>query len=248
MVSEAFLRVERLAKRFALREIFSDVSFELYPGDAVALVGPNGSGKTTLLRILASLLRPTEGAFFWSSALGHGGGAPAVSRSASEEAVRRSVGFVGHEALLYGDLSVEQNLSLFAELYRVADRSKSVRDAVECWGLGPFRRLAVNVLSRGLRQRTALARATLHAPRVLLLDEPFAGLDAAYAERLESFLKEASRDGRALLFTSHEAQRVGRLASRMLHLEGRRCEERKLLTQAAPQSGRMASLPEGAPS
>lgn len=236
MVSEPFLRVERLAKRFALREIFSDVSFELRPGDAAALVGPNGSGKTTLLRILASLLRPTKGAFFWSSALGHGGGGgSAVSRSASEEAVRRSVGFVGHDALLYGDLSVERNLSLFAELYRVADRPKSVRDAVERWGLGPFRRLAVNVLSRGLRQRTALARATLHAPRVLLLDEPFAGLDAAYAERLESFLKEASRDGRALLFTSHEAQRVGRLASRMLHLEGRRCEERRLLTADGPE-------------
>ena len=154
------------------------------PGEAVVVAGPNGAGKTTLLRLLAGLMRPEAGEVRVLGRPVRGDG----------EAARRAIGFVSHQSLLYDDLTLAQNLTFTARLYGLPEPGRRRAGGPRApRGSPPARTTRPRRLSRGLTQRAAIARALLHQPRVLLLDEPFTALDAAAAERLRAELAGAAR-------------------------------------------------------
>jgi heme exporter protein A len=188
------LHADRLSRAFGGRRAVSDVSLELHASECLALFGPNGAGKTTLLRLLAGLLKPTAGTARINGELLRG-----------DAAARGLVGFISHQSMLYGALTVRENIELAARLYAVAD----VRDATE-QVLREMRVLEradapVRALSRGLQQRVSIARALVHRPSVLLLDEPYTGLDAlgaaALTETLERLRKEG--EGATMVLVTH---------------------------------------------
>ncbi len=202
------VRLHRLVRHFGERTVLAGVSLELPPGTTVAVLGRNGAGKSTLLRILATLLRPHAGTV---EVLGE----PLPARAF---AARGRVGFLGHDPLLYRDLSPRENLRLHARLHRVpAARVEELLDAVE---LGARADEAVRTLSRGMVQRAAIARAVLHAPELLLLDEPRANLDPGAAARLEPLIGRPSGVTRVL--TSHDPPAALAEADLVLALHGGR--------------------------
>lgn len=193
----------RLAKRFSNRMVLQSIDLRVRSGEIVALLGPNGAGKSTLLRILAALTKPTYG-----TASVAGFQLPQAANSA-----RSSIGFVGHQPLLYEDLSAEQNLAFYARLYGVS--YSRVDQILENFGLTVRRADPVRTFSRGMQQRLALARALLHKPRVLLLDEPHSGLDREAMEIIDKTLRQLARRGVAILLATHDLLRAQRLAQRV---------------------------------
>ncbi len=179
-----------LTRRYGMRTALEDVSLTLAAGSTLVVFGPNGAGKSTLLRVLATLLRP------------HAGTARVLGRLLPDEdwAVRGRIGLLSHEPLLYRDLSPRENLRFHARLHGVgAGRVEAMLDAVR---LGLRADDPLHTFSRGMVQRTAVARAVLHDPELLLLDEPRANLDPAAAELVEPLIGAAS--GRTRVVTSHD--------------------------------------------
>src|SRR5262249_39983380 len=182
------------------------------PGDALVVAGPNGAGKTTLLRVLAGLTRPSAGEVW---VLGK-----RLDRSSPE--TRRPIGFVSHQSLLYDDLTIAENILLVARLYGLPDPRAGVACALESVGWAQRGSARPRQLSRGLLQRAAIARALVHEPRLLLLDEPFTGLDAPAAERLGELLHERKQRGLGLLVVSHHLDEAWTLATHVAVLGGGR--------------------------
>jgi heme ABC exporter ATP-binding subunit CcmA len=181
------------------------VDVRLASGEALAAVGPNGAGKTTLLRILAGLVRPSRGEV---RVLGR------PLRRGDPDA-RRPIGFLPHQSLLYDDLTVRENVVFAARLYGVADAAEAARrvlEEVDLWDRSGERPRS---LSRGLLQRAALARALVHGPRLLLLDEPFTALDTAGAERLRRMLRARLDAGAGIVLVTHQLAEAWELASRV---------------------------------
>ncbi len=200
------IRVERLTRRYGEREALADVSATLVRGQTLAVLGRNGAGKTTLLRVLATLLLPHEGTV---RVLGRG-----LPREA--HAVRARIGMLGHETLLYRDLSPRENLVFYARLYGVADRNARIAELLGTTGMGRRAEEPVRNLSRGMAQRVAVCRAVLHHPELLLLDEPYAHLDPAASTLVEPLIGRASGTTRVLV--SHDAARTVLEADRVLGL------------------------------
>jgi heme exporter protein A len=190
-VSEA-VALDGLERRYGDRTALSGVTVAVPAGATLAVFGSNGAGKTTLLRVLAGLLRP------------HAGAASVLGSTLPDEAwkVRGQVGYLAHDPLLYRDLTVRENLVFHARLHRVP--SKRVDTTMEAVGLSARARDPLRELSRGMVQRAAVARAVLHEPPVLLLDEPRANLDPAAAEALEPLIGRAS--GRTRVLVSHDVE------------------------------------------
>ncbi len=200
------LELERLERRFGDRVALEGVTVRVEPGQTLAVLGANGAGKTTLLRVLATLLRP------------HGGRVRVLDAELPGEAwkVHGRVGFLGHEPLLYRDLTGRENLSYQASLYGV--QNGRVAEALAAVGMERRADEPVRDLSRGMVQRLAVARAVLHDPPLLLLDEPRAGLDPAAAELLEPLIGRSS--GRTRVLVTHDVE--GGLAEADLALGLRR--------------------------
>ncbi|HET8652913.1 MAG TPA: ABC transporter ATP-binding protein [Gaiellaceae bacterium] len=186
-----------VGRRFGERLVLSDVDVDVERGDFLLVTGPNGSGKTTLLRLVAGLLAPTAGTL-------------------EVAADRGRIGFLGHEPLLYRELTALENLDLYGRLYRVRERRERTGMLLERFGLWDARAEQVSTYSRGMVQRLALCRALLHDPDLLLLDEPFSGLDAEGAELLHAELADAGP--RTLVVASHQPERIAPLASARLAL------------------------------
>ncbi len=182
------------------------VSCEFYAGTVTVIQGPNGSGKSTLLAIVGTLARPTSGS------IDHG----ALGRRRG--AVRRTLGWVGHESLCYLDLTGRQNIELAAYLYG-CDPAAACRQAAERLELGPFVERPVRTYSRGQRQRIALARALVHQPPLLLLDEPTTGLDKSSAQRLTKVVREEAARGAVVVVVTHDAAFAEELGGRLLGLD-----------------------------
>ena len=205
--SEPAVRADGVSRRYGERLALDGVSLHVGAGERVLLTGGNGAGKTTLLRMLATVLRPHEGTL---EVAGH-----PLPRDARR--VRPLVGYLGHEPLVYPGLTARENLELYAALH--AAPVGRVDAALELVGLARRRNDLASELSRGMRQRLALARAVLHRPRILLLDEPTTGLDDDGRERLRGLL--ASHDGEAVIST-HEPGWFEPLGARSVRLaEGR---------------------------
>lgn len=183
------LRLDQVTKKFGTTTAVRNVSLEIYAGDYLAIFGPNGAGKTTLLRIIASLTQPNSGKveFF---------GLP-------DDSARSRVGYVSHQSLLYNELTGFENLVFYARLYginRPCHRSKKILARM---GVHQARDQLVRGYSRGMKQRLTLARALLHEPRLLLLDEPYTGLDQHGCRLLTDILKTLKNEGRTILLVTH---------------------------------------------
>jgi heme exporter protein A len=198
------IEVRGLVKRFGPKTVLRGLDFQVETGQFVALLGPNGAGKTTFLRILASLARPTLGQV---SIAGY-------SLPQQAAAVRRQLGVVSHQPLLYGDLSAEENLRFYGRMYAIDRLEGRISEVLELIGLIARRRDVVRTFSRGMQQRLAIGRAILHDPQVLLLDEPHTGLDQDACEMLDSLLRQVAISGRTVLMTSHDLARCWRFTGR----------------------------------
>jgi heme ABC exporter ATP-binding subunit CcmA len=186
--------VRDVSRNYGRRRALTRVSFACRAGEVLGLLGPNGAGKSTLLSILATLLAPSAGDVRYG---------PMTSAEAGP-ALRACLGFLSHDLHLYPELTAAENLRFFARLYGVGDVDGRVAAALERAGLVSRRDDVVSGFSRGMRQRLALERALLHDPRLLLLDEPFTGLDDASVAALVARLKELRRAGRILVVVTHD--------------------------------------------
>ncbi len=201
-----------LGRSFGRVRVLHDLDLALGPGEVLAVAGPNGAGKTTLLRLLAGLMRPSAGEI---RILGR-----PLHRDTPD--VRRAVGLLTHQSLLYDDLTLLENLTFAARLYGLDRPAGVALAALEQAGLSGRAGESPRRLSRGLLQRAAIARALLHRPRVLLLDEPFTALDAVSAERLRAQLRGLLAEGLGMVIVTHHLAEVWDLATRLAVLvEGR---------------------------
>jgi heme exporter protein A len=191
------IQVENLVKSFGPRTALAEVSFSVEAGEFVVLVGPNGAGKTTLLRILATLSRPTSGALRIAG----------LDPTKAGDEVRRRIGFLSHRTLLYDDLTAEQNLWFYAQMYDLDDGAARIDDLLKRVGLVVRRHDLVRTFSRGMQQRLSVARAVLHGPQLLLLDEPYTGLDPNAAQVLTDLLAGLAGEGCTVLLTTHNLER-----------------------------------------
>jgi ABC-type multidrug transport system ATPase subunit len=192
------IRARGLGKRFGEKDVLRGVDVDLADGGFLLVTGRNGSGKSTLLRLFAGLLRPSRGEL-------------AVA------AVRASIGYVAHEPLVYLELTALENLELYGHLYRVPERRERSGMLLERYGLWDVRHQRVGSYSRGMQQRLALCRALLHEPELLLLDEPFSGLDPEGSELLDRELREL-HGRRTLAVSSHQPAQLEPLATVRLAL------------------------------
>ncbi|MGE5800822.1 MAG: heme ABC exporter ATP-binding protein CcmA [Gemmatimonadota bacterium] len=203
------LRAEELHHGFGSVRALDGISFSVRPGQTLAIFGPNGAGKTTLLKVLAGLIRPQRG-------------------HAHVDGGRRAIGWIGHQAQLYNQLTVKENLRFWASLYDVHPPGELLARL----GLEEHADRPVRALSRGLLQRVAIARALVHNPAVLLLDEPFTGLDRTAAETLGRLLAQHAAAGRATVLVTHNVEEGTGLATDVAFMRAGR------FVHFAPRAGR----------
>jgi heme exporter protein A len=223
--SSALIETRGLVKAFDLLPVLRKLDLTIARGEFVALLGPNGSGKSTLIRLLAGLSKPTAGTIRI--------GGWELPREA--HAVRGQIGLVSHKPLLYDNLTARENLQFFSRLYNLADSSTRITGLLGRVGLAKRGDDLVRAYSRGMQQRLSIARALLHKPDVLLLDEPYTGLDQDASATLDDLLAETQRDGHTILMATHQLDRAVRLASRVLILS------RGVIGYDAPASAQDAS-------
>ncbi len=197
--------VKGLVKTFGPKPVLRGLDFQVSRGEFVALLGPNGAGKTTFLRILATLARPRLGLVRIAG----------FQLPGEAAAVRRRLGVVSHQPLLYGDLTAEENLHFFGRMYGLAGLPARVKEVLELVGLYPRRRDLVRQFSRGMQQRLAIGRSVLHEPQLLLFDEPHTGLDQEASAMLDGVLREIASGGRTVVMTTHDLTRAADLADRI---------------------------------
>ena len=200
------IQLEHVYKRFDRTVALRDVCFSIAAGESIALLGANGAGKTTLLRTLATLTRPTRGRVL----------AFGVDAWVRKAEVRRRVGVVAHQPYIYPELSCRENLLFFARMFNVSGAEGAVEASLRRVGLANRSHDRASALSRGLLQRLNLARAILHAPAVLVLDEPDTGLDVAGRRVLASLIEEQIARGGSVIFTSHQLDFALDMASRVI--------------------------------
>jgi len=198
------ITVRKLVKRFGPKTVLRGLDFQVEQGEFVALLGPNGAGKTTFLRILASLSRPTFGEVRVAG----------YRLPAEASAVRRRLGVVSHQPLLYGDLTADENLRFYGRMYGILELEKRISEVLSLVDLESRRHDLVRTYSRGMQQRLAIGRSVMHDPDVILFDEPHTGLDQDASFMLDTVLREVAALGRTVVMTSHDLARAADLASR----------------------------------
>jgi heme exporter protein A len=201
-----------LSKSIDDRPILQSITLAIPAGQFLAVLGANGTGKSTLLKIVSTLMPPSSGELrlFGTRA------------SASAVALRRNIGLIGHQSMLYRDLSAAENLAFFATLYGVADPAGRARQMLDMIGLSGRANDPVKNFSRGMVQRVAIARALLHDPALLLADEPFDGLDAPSIESLEKLLTQLNEAGKTIVMVNHNIEQSLAIADHAIVLRGGR--------------------------
>jgi heme exporter protein A len=201
------LSVTDVARHYGRRKALSQISFTCDGGEIVGLLGPNGAGKSTLLNILATLLRPSKGEVRYGEHTADGGAA-----------VRALIGMLGHDLFLYPELTARENLEFFAHLYGLRDPRSAASSGLSRAGLADRADDFVSGFSRGMRQRVALERALLHDPSLILLDEPFTGLDQASTAALVARLQERQAAGCVIVLATHDLDVAEGLLTRAIYL------------------------------
>jgi heme exporter protein A len=205
------LVADRLTREFGGQRVVHGVDLRLEAGECLALFGPNGAGKTTLLRMLAGLLAPTSGTVAVSGV---------AVRSAPE--ARAAVGLISHQSMLYAPLTARENVEFAARLYGVRDPRRAALDALARMRIADRAEAPVRALSRGLQQRVSIARAIVHDPRLVLLDEPYTGLDEVGAAALTEALGALAARGAALVLVTHNLSEGLALATQAAIMRGGR--------------------------
>ena len=209
------LTLTDVARHYGRRRALSGVSLTLRAGELVGLLGPNGAGKSTLLGVLATLILPSRGTVTYGDRTASDGGAE----------LRATIGFLSHDLQLYAELTARENLEFFAGLHGLDEPVGRATEALERAGLAARGDDLVHGFSRGMRQRLALERALLHQPRLILLDEPFTGLDEPSGRALSERLRALRGEGRIVLLATHDIEAVEGLLDRALVLrDGRMIE------------------------
>lgn len=206
------IQVRGLTKAFGPKKVLRGIDLDVAPGEFLTLVGPNGAGKTTFLRILATLSRAT------------GGDALIGGMSIAEHPahVRRSIGLVSHRTLLYDDLTAVENLQFYGRMYDVPNLNARIEEVLRQVNLYFRRHDPVRTYSRGMQQRLSIARAILHDPQVMLMDEPYTGLDVQATAMLRTVLQELAAGGRTVILTTHDLELGLEVADRVAILSGGR--------------------------
>jgi heme ABC exporter ATP-binding subunit CcmA len=231
-----------VSRHFGRRRALSRVTFEAHAGSILGLLGPNGAGKSTMLALLATLVHPTLGRIRYGT----------HDASAANGALRARIGVLGHDLFLYPELTARENLAFFAGLYGLIDADRAATDALERAGLSDRGDDPVASLSRGMRQRVALERALIQDPRLVLLDEPFTGLDDRSATALSARLVHLRQQGAIVIVATHDLDvadglldealflRDGRLLQSVARPEGLRAMYRSVMTAppAVPERSR----------
>jgi ABC-type multidrug transport system ATPase subunit len=225
--------VDDVSRHFGRRRALSHISFRARRGTILGLLGPNGAGKSTMLSLLATLMQPSSGAIRFG----------AVDRLAHADALRGRIGVLGHDLFLYPELTARENLAFFAGLYGLRSPADAAQTALERALLAERGDDPVGSFSRGMRQRVALERALIHDPRLVLLDEPFTGLDDASAAALVARLRSLREAGGIVILATHDLDlaeglldeavflRDGRVADAMQRPEGLRSTYRSVMTR-----------------
>ncbi|MDP2645264.1 MAG: heme ABC exporter ATP-binding protein CcmA [Desulfobacterales bacterium] len=187
------IEAKGLNKTFGFKPVLCDIDLVLKSGDFLTLLGPNGAGKTTLIHILCALMRPTSGTV---SVAGY-------DTRYHLEQLHRLVGVISHHTFLYGNLSAFENLKFYGQMFNVLDLNAKIKELLDFVGLTHVTHAHVQTFSRGMQQRLSVARAVIHDPAILFLDEPYTGLDEHGAQRFTTLLDTFRRDGKTILMTSH---------------------------------------------
>lgn len=219
------VRVARVWKYFGEFPALREVDFSAGQGTCTALLGRNGAGKTTLLRILAGLSTPSQGSV------------ELMGQASRDSQARRKVGLLGHGIAIYDELSARENLMLFARLYGLANPRAAADQWLEKTGLDHVATSLVREFSRGMRQRLAVARAFLHSPSLLLLDEPFTSLDDRAIALLQNLLRETIAGGATVIMSTHQLREALELATHVVLLN------RGKVAHRGPRSAEMLADP-----
>ncbi len=209
------LRASHLTKDFGHRRVVTDATLSVHPGEVVTIFGPNGAGKTTFIKILATLLKPTAGTLEIEGRDAH----------TDYAAVRRAMGVIIHEKLAYSDFSPYENLTLFGQLHGITAVDSRVKTLLAEVGLQRFSHEPLRIFSRGMTQRFMIARGLLHDPAILLLDEPFSGLDAAAQQFVLHRITEEQKKGTSIVITTHNTELGYRAGTRFLFMINGALEE-----------------------
>lgn len=202
------LTIRQVSKSFGQHRVLDALDLEVQQGELLCLLGRNGAGKTTLLRILAGLLKPEAGSIWLNK----------QEIDYAESHARHNFGLVMHQPFLYEHLTGIENLRFYARLYQVPDNNAALEAALAQVGMQRFGGKPVRAYSRGMKQRLTIARALLHSPRILLLDEPYTGLDLQGSQTFNQLMLEQKQEGRIILMTTHDLSHALPISSRFAFL------------------------------
>ncbi len=202
------LETKDINKYFDRFKVLSNINIKLEEREFLTIFGANGAGKTTLLKIIAMLLKPNSGVIYFNG----------IDTQKSSDSVRKSIGFITHNTFLYNDLSAYENLKLYSILYDVKNCEEQINIVMEKVGLLRRSSEPIRNFSKGMHQRLAVARAFLHNPTLLLLDEPYSGLDQKALNVLNQMLKNVHNEGKTAIITTHNIERGMEIADKVVVL------------------------------
>ena len=215
------LSLENITKRFGYRCILNEISFSIETGEFVTLIGNNGAGKSTLLRIISTLSKPTQGRIIFYG----------KSKKVNIREWRQKIGIISHENRLYGDLSSEDNLRVFGTLYGVKDLNINTDQVLRKTDLFHVAKMPVSNFSSGMKKRLMIARLMLCKPEILILDEPFAGLDQSSIQWFQNYLTSFHQQGGTVLMVTHQLDLGLKLANRVIVLHQKRIKHDNLASE-----------------
>jgi len=202
------INAEAITKTFGVHDALRGIDLAVNPGESIVILGPNGAGKTTLLKILATIMNPTSGSLFVFG----------LNVKDEAENIRRRIGVVSHQSFFYSSLTIYENLEFYARMYGIDNHNSRIKEVIEMVGMTDRLHDRTNTLSRGMQQRISIARALLHNPDIVLLDEPETGLDQQALSMLWRLLRDDKEKNRTVIVSTHNLERALEFADSVIIL------------------------------